>query len=273
MHLGKHDIRVYFASFAISIIVFGLMLWRLGSFDPSKNASNDIQAHLLVALMIYVVMVVPAAASTAETKRSAAVEDFSLKPGEKTRKRNLQDLCHQRRRYRRTLAAAAAIHQSQWKNLRCPKQILWLLLGFPNPRKKRNWYSLRNVIDHHELPVIEKEAPEFTAVTRNSRASSVLWIKPELNFCPAFLTKQSQSFRPLPPKGSWKRPLLPTSLRTAVSAWCGTKRVRQLRMGTYQQDTSEVTDMSNLFDDYCSSKSTFNSDISNWDGSVGAVFS
>ena len=76
----------YFASFAISIFVFGLMLWRPRIFRPkSKNASNDIQAHLLVALMIHVVMVVPAAASvTAGTKRSAAAEAVSLlKPGEK----------------------------------------------------------------------------------------------------------------------------------------------------------------------------------------------
>merc|ERR1711871_109177 len=44
----------YFASFAISIIVFGLMLWRPRIFRPkSKNASNDIQAQLLVALMIH----------------------------------------------------------------------------------------------------------------------------------------------------------------------------------------------------------------------------
>ena len=63
-----------FVSCAISIIVFGLMLLRPRIFRPkSKNASNDIQAHFLVALTIYVIMVVPAAASVAAgTKRLAS---------------------------------------------------------------------------------------------------------------------------------------------------------------------------------------------------------
>ena len=78
----------YFASFASSIFVFGLMLWRPRIFRPSdRNASNDIQAHLLVALMIHVVMVVPAAASviTAAGKRSAAAEAVSPKARRKKR--------------------------------------------------------------------------------------------------------------------------------------------------------------------------------------------
>ena len=39
----------------------------------------------------------------------------------------------------------------------------------PKERSKTGG-SLRNVIDHRELPVAEKEAREFMAVTRNSQS-------------------------------------------------------------------------------------------------------
>ena len=64
------------------------------------------------------------------------------------------------------------------------------------------------------------------------------------------------------------------SLRTAVSAWCDDEDSAITTYGHISTwDTSGVTDMSKLFAPsdswpygYCSSASTVNSDISNWDG-------
>ena len=66
------------------------------------------------------------------------------------------------------------------------------------------------------------------------------------------------------------------SLRTAVSAWCDNEASATTTYGHISTwDTSGVTDMSYLFGAYysggwvgmyCSSTSTFNSDISGWDG-------
>ena len=67
------------------------------------------------------------------------------------------------------------------------------------------------------------------------------------------------------------------SLRTAVIAWCDNEATATTTYGHISTwDTSGVTDMSYLFGAscfsshctvyYCSSYSTFNSDISGWDG-------
>ena len=59
-----------------------------------------------------------------------------------------------------------------------------------------------------------------------------------------------------------------SSLRTAVSAWCTDATSAEATYGHMSSwDTSAVTSMENLFYTYCSTKSSFNEDISAWNTS------
>ena len=155
------------------------MLWRPRIFRPSdRNASNDIQAHLLVALMIHVVMVVPAAASVitaAGTKRSAAVEAITLKPGEKNAKTKFAgSLPSEAALSEDTHSSSSSDSSESMENLVIFETNSVVTAGIdhgsrPKERSKTGG-SLRNVIDHRELPVAEKEAREFTAVTSSTQS-------------------------------------------------------------------------------------------------------
>ena len=261
----------YFASFAISIIVFGLMLWRPRIFRPkSKNASNDIQAHLLVALMIYVVMVVPAAASvTAGTKRSAAAEAFSLlKPGGKNAKTKFAGSLPSEAELSESTHSSSSDSSESMENLAISETKSVATAGISRPKERsKTGGSLRNVVDHRELPVIEKEAPEFTAVTRNSQSQLSIVDKARIESLPSVSHKAVAIFPSVATKRKLTTTFTTSSLRTAVSAWCDDEASATTTYGHISTwDTSGVTDMSYLFYSYCSSYSTFNSDISNWDG-------
>ena len=267
----------YFASFASSIFVFGLMLWRPRIFRPrSKNASNDFQAHLLVALMIYVVMVVPAAASVitaAGTKRSAAAEAFSLKPGGKNAKTKFAgSLPSEAALSEDTHSSSSSDSSESMENLAMSETNSVVTAGIdhgsrPKERSKTGG-SLRNVIDHRELPVAEKEAQEFTAVTSSTHQSQLSIVdKAGIESLPSVSQKAVAIFPSVATKRKLTTTFTTTSLRTAVSAWCDDETSATTTYGHISTwDTSEVTSMSSLFFGYCSSASTFNSDISTWDG-------
>ena len=240
----------YFASFASSIFVFGLMLWRPRIFRPrSKNASNDIQAHLLVALMIYVVMVVPAAASvTAETKRSAAVEDFSLKPGEKNAKTKFAGSLPSEAALSEDTHSSSSDSSESMENLAISETNSVVTAGISRPKEKsETGGSLRNVIDHRELPVIEKEAREFMAVTKNSQSQLRIVDKAGIESLPSVSHKAVAIFPSVATKRKLTTTFTTTSLRTAVSAWCSNEASATTTYGHISTGTRVVTDMSNLF--------------------------
>ena len=91
----------------------------------------------------------------------------------------------------------------------------------PKERSKTGG-SLRNVIDHRELPVAEKEAREFTAVTSSTHQSQLSIVdKARIES----LRSVSQKAVAIFPSVATKRKLTTaitdtSSLRTAVSAWC-----------------------------------------------------
>ena len=58
-----------------------------------------------------------------------------------------------------------------------------------------------------------------------------------------------------------------STMQLKVNAWCNdATRAAVLYGNIASWDTSSVTDMSYLFYTYCSTTSTFNGDISSWDG-------
>jgi len=141
---------------------------------------------------------------------------------------------------------------------------------------------LRNVIDHRELPVAEKEAREFTAVTSSTQSQLSIVDKARIDSLPSVSHKAVAIFPSVATKRKLTNAIINnTSIRTAVSAWCDDEASATTTYGHISTwDTSVVTDMSYLFgatyDDnynnyvgngaYCSSISTFNSDISTWNG-------
>ena len=169
------------------------MLWRPRIFRPSdKNASNDIQAHFLVALMIYVVMVVPAAASVitaAGTKRSAAAEAFSLKPGGKNAKTKFAGSLPSEAALSEDTHSSSSDSSESMENLVIFETNSVVTAGIdhgsrPKERSKTGG-SLRNVIDHRELPVAEKEAREFTAVTSSTQSQLSIVDKARIESLPS----------------------------------------------------------------------------------------
>ena len=146
----------------------------------------------------------------------------------------------------------------------------------PKERSKTGG-SLRNVIDHRELPVAEKEAREFTAVTSSTHQSQLSIVDTAgIESLPSVSHKAVAIFPSVATKRKLTTTFTTTSLRTAVSAWCDNEASATTTYGHISTwDTSGVTDMSYLFGAtysggwvgvYCSSYSTFNSDISTWDG-------
>ena len=145
----------------------------------------------------------------------------------------------------------------------------------PKERSKTGG-SFRNVIDHRELPVAEKKAREFTAVARNFQSQLSIVEKARIESLPSVSQKAVAIFPSIATKRKLTTTFTTTSLRTAVSAWCDDETSATTTYGHISTwDTSEVTDMSYLFGAtysggwvavYCSSYSTFNSDISTWDG-------
>ena len=254
---------------------FGLMLWRPRIFRPSdKNASNDIQAHLLVALMIYVVMVVPAAASVitaAGIKRSAAAEAITLKPGETNAKTKFAGSLPSEAALSEDTHSSSSDSSESMENLVISETNFVVTAGIdhgsrPKERSKTGG-SLRNVIDHRELPVAEKEAREFTAVARNSQSQLSIVDKAGIESLRSVSQKAVAIFPSVATKRKLTTTFTTTSLQTAVSAWCDDEASATTTYGHISTwDTSEVTSMSYLFYSYCSSTSTFNSDISGWNG-------
>ena len=60
-------------------------------------------------------------------------------------------------------------------------------------------------------------------------------------------------------------------LQTAVGLYCSDQAAAEATYGDIGTwNTGQVTSMANLFYSHCSTKSTFNADISNWDGKCGA---
>ena len=59
-------------------------------------------------------------------------------------------------------------------------------------------------------------------------------------------------------------------LQTAVSSWCSDEAAAEAKYGHISTwDTGRVTSMYRLFYSHCSTKRTFNADISAWDGKCG----
>ena len=116
----------------------------------------------------------------------------------------------------------------------------------PKERSKTGG-SLRNVIDHRELPVAEKEAREFTAVTSSTHQSQLSIVdKARIESLPSVSHKAVAIF----PSVATKRKLVTTaitdtaSLRTAVSAWCDNEASATTTYGHISTwDTSGVTSM------------------------------
>ena len=60
-------------------------------------------------------------------------------------------------------------------------------------------------------------------------------------------------------------------LQTAVGLYCSDQAAAVATYGDIGTwNTGQVTSMNSLFYSHCSTKSTFNADISNWDGKCGA---
>ena len=177
--------------------------------------------------MIYVVMVVPAAASVITatgTKRSAAAEAITLKPGEK----------NARTKFAGSLPSEAALSESthsssgesseSMENLAMSETNSVVTAGIdhgsrPKERSKTGG-SLRNVIDHRELPVAEKEAREFTAVTSSTQSQLSIVDKAGIESLPSVSQKAVAIFPSVATKRKLTTTFSTTSLRTAVSAWC-----------------------------------------------------
>ena len=128
------------------------------------------------------------------------------------------------------------------------------------------------MIDHRELPVAEKEAQEFTAVTSSTQSQLSIVDKARNESLPSVSHKAVAIFPSVATKRKLTTTFTTTSLQTAVSAWCDDEASATTTYGHISTwDTSEVTGMYGLFTHpdyggYCSSYSTFNSDISGWDG-------
>ena len=228
--------------------------------------------------MLYVVMVVPAAASvTAETKRSAAAEAVSLKPGEKNARSKFAGSLPSEVALSETTHSSSSDSSESMENLAISETNSGVTAGISRPKERsKTGGSLRNVIDYRELPVAEKEAREFTAVARNSQSQLSIVDKAGIESLPSVSHKAVAIF----PSVATKRKLATTaitdtaSLRTAVSAWCANVADATTTYGHISTwDTSSVTNMSYLFAPtssdvgaYCSSYSTFNSNISTWNG-------
>ena len=259
------------------------MLWRPRIFRPSdRNASNDIQAHLLVALMIYVVMVVPAAASVitaAGTKRSAAAAAVSLKPGEKNAKTKFAGSLPSEEALSEDTHSSSSDSSESMENLAISETNSVVTAGISRPKERsKTGGSLRNVIDHRELPVAEKEAREFTAVTSSTQSQLSIVDKARIESLRSVSQKAVAIFPSVATKRKLTTAITDTaSLRNAVSAWCSNEASATTTYGHISTwDTSGVTSMYQLFGvtygsggwvgAHCSSYSTFNSDISTWDG-------
>ena len=225
--------------------------------------------------MIYVVMVVPAAASVitaAGTKRSAAAEAFSLKPGGKNAKTKFAGSLPSEAALSEDTHSSSSDSSESMENLAISETNSVVTAGIdhrsrPKERSKTGG-SLRNVIDHRELPVAEKEAREFTAVTSSTHQSQLSIVdKARIESLPSVSHKAVAIFPSVATKRKLTTTFTTTSLRTAVSAWCDNEASATTTYGHISTwDTSGVTSMSQLFYTYCSSTSTFNSDISGWDG-------
>ena len=60
-------------------------------------------------------------------------------------------------------------------------------------------------------------------------------------------------------------------LQTAVGLYCSDQAAADAIYGDISTwNTGQVTSMASLFYSHCSTRSTFNADISNWDGKCGA---
>ena len=148
--------------------------------------------------------------------------------------------------------------------------------GISRPKERsKTGGSLRNVIDHRELPVAEKEAREFTTVTKNSQSQLRIVDKAGIESLPSVSQKAVAIIPSVATKRKLTTTFTTTSLRTAVSAWCDDETSATTTYGHISTwDTSKVTDMSHLFaallpsgEIGCgSASSTFNSNISTWDG-------
>ena len=131
--------------------------------------------------MLIFVMVVPAAASVitaAGTKRSAATEAVSLvvsvEPGEKNARTKFAGSLPSEVALSEDTHSSSSDLSESMENLVISEINSVVTAGIdhgsrPKERSKTGG-SLRNVIDHRELPVAEKEAREFMAVTRNSQS-------------------------------------------------------------------------------------------------------